>query len=553
MAVEATFLAVVTFLAWRFRWFEKLRFFVLEQVRTKWWRGPVYCAALVLFLRGVLLPTSGIPVPGVHDEYSYLLMADTFAHFRMTNPTPAAWEHFETFHVNMVPTYHSKYQVAQGVTLAFGQLLFGQPWAGVFVSAALMAAAITWALQAFVPNTWAFLGGVLCVLRLGVVGYWVDSYWGGTVAALGGALALGGAARLIRDRQTSVSRIPAGVALGAGLALLATSRPFEGLLFSVPLAVVVLAAMFQKSVGRKNIVRATVVAVGMVTVCLCAMLYYNYRCTGHPLTMPYNVYEKTYGSTPLFLWGDPNHAAYRHEVMESFYRAWVYSFYSETRTWDGVLASEVFRYVKLWDFFIGTALIIPVTVGAVVAATERRYRLVFWCALATLVAYSLAIFFAPHYFAPATVAVYGFAVFGLWKMWHGGTRLMRALAGSLCLVAIFFGILESELSPLRLPVTSERPLIAEWVSGIEGKHLLLVSYNNPHEAQHELVYNGADIPGARIVWARKMSDSSDRELCQAYPGRMFWDVWTDDRMVEVKPSQLCNPSSTGMMGKGSGR
>ena len=540
IAAEATFLAVVTYLGWRFRLFEHAEFSVLQQVKLQWWRGPLYCAVLVLLLRGVLLPTSGIPIAGVHDEYSYLLMADTFAHFRATNPTPPQWEHFETFHVNVVPTYHSKYQIAQGVTLAVGQLLFRQPWVGVFLSAALMAAAIVWALQAFVPNTWAFLGGVLCLLRLCVVGYWVDSYWGGTVAALGGALALGGAARLMQDRAES--KLSAGVALGIGLALLATSRPFEGLFFSLSLAVAVLVAMLKKSANRAYIVRATGIAVLIVGVSVGAVLYYNYRCTGSPLVLPYSVYEKNYGSTPLFLWGEPNRVAYRHEVMQVFYRSWVYSFYTETRTWDGVLSSELFRYVKLWEFFVGTALAIPVFVGAVVAATERRFRLVFWCAVATLAAYSLAIFFAAHYFAPATVVVYGFAVFGLWKMWGSGSRLGRALAGSLSLVAIIFGISESAISPLSEPVKSERPLIQDWVSGVAGKHLLLVRYSRPHEAQHELVYNGADLPAERIIWARSMSNGSDIDLCKAFPGRKFWEVWTDDRAVEVKPSDLCESS-----------
>src|SRR5258708_14151506 len=92
-------------------WFGKLerRFNDFARRRTL---SVVAVGVSALVLRAALLPLLPIPEPLVHDEFAYLLAADTYAPGRLTNPTHPIGVHFETFGLLLRPSSHSIAQPA---------------------------------------------------------------------------------------------------------------------------------------------------------------------------------------------------------------------------------------------------------------------------------------------------------------------------------------------------------------------------------------------------------------------------------------------------------
>jgi len=263
--------------------------------RNRAWQDAARHRKLAVLLTGFLAFTLSVavtavrvPVPRLHDEFSYLLAADTFSHGRLTNPPHPMWVHFETFPVLQQPTYASKYPPAQGLFLALGQRL-GHPIIGVWLTGALAAAACCWMLQAWVPGRYALLGGLLVAFHHGLRFYWND-YWNGSVAMFGGALVFGALPRLQRRLRTG----PA-LALAFGIVLLANSRPFFGLLACLPVA----ASLFSRIIGRRrppltiSLRKLVIPVVSLLSLAAAGMAYYNARLTGDALTLPYQLHNAT--------------------------------------------------------------------------------------------------------------------------------------------------------------------------------------------------------------------------------------------------------------------
>ncbi len=508
--------------------------------------------ATALGLRLALLPLMPVPEPNVHDEFSHLLIGETFASGRLTNPSPPMWPHFESFHIMLRPTYMSMYPPAQGFVLGVGTRL-GHPWLGVLLSVAIMGAALCWMLQGWFSPGWALLGAILAVLRLGVSGYWINSYMGGAVAAIGGALILGALPRLIRT-----PRIGHALLMGIGLVLLANSRAYEGLVLSLPVAAALFAGWLLRSRAhaRTWVLRGVLPIALVLTLAGTAMGYYFWRVTGSAIRMPYQVARETHATAPIFLWQPPRpEPLYRHAVMGEFYRRYEQDFYErEIRSARGLVTTKIAFAAALIAFYLGPAVLLPLLLFPR-SLWDGRIRFVVLAGAVGLVGLAVEVFFIPHYAAPMTAIILAVVVQALrhlrvWR-WNGrpaGLFLVRTLplvyAGALAirLLAPGLGLPVTETSFWWLRLTpSERGLeranILAALERMPGQHLVIVRYEPTHDPglEMEWVYNRADIDRARVIWARDMGESDNSRLLQYYRDRDVWLIEPDRHPVLLQP------------------
>jgi hypothetical protein len=550
LAVEAGILLATTVLAFLF-----LRFFRSTVACPRWlsailarsWRAVLLVVVVALVGRALLLPWIGIPYPRIDDEYSYLLMGDTFAHGRLSNPTPPSWQHFETFHINLTPTYHSKYPVSQGLVLAVGEVIFHKPWIGIYLSTALLCGAICWTLQAFVSAGWALLGGLFAAFRLALFSYWMNSYWGGSVAALAGALALGALVRLFQPSRLPRERVKLSCLFAASLLVLATSRPYEGFAFAVPL-VVYFAYKLTVGVGSHQLqMRSTLLpflVIGMLGASW--MGYYNKRTTGNPLLLPHLLNERVYSPLPLFFWEKPKpDLTFRDPVFKKFYEVTREEYaYEDTKTVGGVLSIEATRLATNWFFYCGLALSFPVIIGLLSSWRTESGRVAIFAAASMAIAVSLCTYTMFHYAAPATVTVYLFAVEGLRYLWEQQSTGERAFVVAVC-CTVLIGTLTRETGSAAVnsvfTFPDNRRLIERQLNDQPGKQLVLVSYDIEHHYPgEELVHNWADLGEQKILWARSKGPGRDADLCDFYSDRSFWSVTSNDLTYSLKPLDLCH-------------
>ena len=506
-------------------------------------------AVLAMAIPAAVSLSGRIPTPQYHDEFSYLIAAQTFAAGRLSNPPHEHWPHFESIHILQQPTYMSKYPPGQGLALAAGIVLLGEPIAGAWLSGALACAGVFWMLLAWLPRRWALIGAILCLLHPQVL-MWSQSYWGGAVALLGAALLWGALGRLIgahppatqppRQRQTAdaarLSRIAAVLTIMAvGAVILANSRPYEGMLVSVP--AIVAATVWLVREFRRQAAQAALIVAPAAAVLLAGaawMGYYNWRITGRALTMPYALHDSMYNRTPHFIFQGLRPApTYRHAALAEFHGEWEPQQWQRQQSVSGWVAATL-RF-KLMYLAMGAlqplALAVPLAALPLVLRRQSPMRIPA-IALAIFVVGLLPLTWRiwPHYAAPAAPAMLillcaSMSQLGAWT-W-GGAEVGRRIVLAVGLVFVATSVRAlPRMAQVPTPLGALRERVESELLAQPLEDLVLVDYAPAQplagKAHAAWVYNAANIDASPIVWAWSMGQAEDLALRRYFASRRAW-------------------------------
>jgi hypothetical protein len=477
----------------------------------------LFLAGLTIALRLALLPAHPVPTAQGADDYSYLLLGDTLAHFRLANPTHPLHRFFETNFVLQQPSYSSIYPLGPALALAFGQIVFHLPWAGVVLSETLFCALCYWMLRGWVTPGWALVGGLLAVCEFGPLCYWMNCYWGGSVSAAAGCLVFGALPRL-RDH----GKIRDAILLGIGIGIQMLSRPYESIILDVAVLIFVLPT------PRKFVKFALPAALAVVPF-IALLAFHNRAVTGSWTTLPYMLSRYQYGVPTTFTF-QPSPAPHAQlTAAQQLYYEGQSAAHSAIPGFFDRLASRIpfTRFFVLPPLFLALPFFL-------LLLREFRFAWVALMLLLFVIGSNFYPYFFPHYVAAAACVVLLVAAAGLERLsrWNAiATRWIVILCGAHFLFWYGIQVLGDDKVLNAMSTYGawdvigsgdpERAAIDSQLAHAPGKQLVFVRYFAGH-GYHEWIHNAADIDSARVVMALDLGPEENQILERYYPGRTVW-------------------------------
>lgn len=491
-------------------------------------------AAGWLLVRLVLLSVLGIPDPSYHDEFSYLLGGDTFAHGRLTNPPHPLAPFLTSPNILIEPTYSSKYPPGQALFLAAGQVLFGNPFCGVILEGLLMMLLLCLLLCLWTSLRSAAIVSTALAIFFEPPMYWVSGYWGGCLAVSGAAMIL-----IAMGWYRLSSRAISGCVFAAGAVLLFITRPYEGgVFFLASLFLLVLTPVVaQTSAQKRKLILAAACGLPVVLAAAAGTAAHNFAVTGSAFTLPYQLHARTFGVAPVF-WFRPMRQpepTYPHPRLAAQYGldGWEADSYRKAKNirfgYAGHLAHAVLRSRYILPT-LPWVLIVPCLFSRRILIDSRLW---FCLALvaAGILALSLEVWSYPHYMAPtvpAIVLLWAVLVEGTLPMQFGKVPFGPIAVGLIFLISSVPSVLATtracqNVNAARLRWPRERTDMIHRLSSNHRPNLVIVRYPSPSwNVWIEWVYNSADIDRQPVVFAHDLGPTQNRTLLNYFRDRTVW-------------------------------
>ena len=423
----------------------------------------------------------------------------------------------------------------------------------------------------WVPFRWALAVSAMFALCLSPLMYWTNSYWGGSVAASGGALVLLGIG-VYRTKQTPL----AGAIFAVGALLLFWTRPFEGGLFALSVLMVFGKELWHSLRANVVAVAVSILAIGGAWTC-----YDNQAVTGNPFRLPYLLHARQYEVTPVFwflpLQPEPTYSSprlasqygmggweeqvyegqgtwwqpiepstiadlrtptYSNPRLASQYGTggWEEKRYEGPGAWWQSIGAGAITTLRTLEWPLSYALLLMLLVP--VAWRDPLYRKMALVAGVCLLGLSVETFHQEHYTAPTWAAVaLMIAIWAkyAWDLQYRDRRLgvvlvlvalmLPALSALPSQIAILMGTSQAfskDASNISTPSywANRRATLIKRLSALDQRQLVIVRYPSPDwHLIEEWVYNGADIDHQQVVFAHDLGIEENRALLRYYPDR----------------------------------
>jgi hypothetical protein len=327
-----------------------------------------------------------------------------------------------------------------------------------------------------------------------------------------------------------------GATAGVGWSIVWLVRPFESLLPFLVLWVTLAVLVFHQRREWRRWVAPIVLVLSAQFLGAAITLLHNHAVTGSAFILPYQLSQRVYGVPQNFLWR-PAVTSPDLQVTEL----------KQLSEWQRKQKEDLdehpirgFRVIlkDAWRFFVTPWYSVPLLAALfLIRDPEVAFSSVLLvCALAVSALYA---FFQPHYVAAYTSVVFllimrgtiALATCSVGRVPVGGALAMfLALGASLTPLPFARLAAESTREPRGL-----REQVSHQLGALGGRHVVFVRYDATHSFHDEVVYNGADVDAASIVWCRDMGAVEDAEVVRYYADRRMWLADVTGENVKLSP------------------